>query len=58
MDATKSYDIAPEAVKDAWARVKSNKGSAGIDEETIEQFENRLEGNLYKIWNTWNTNSK
>jgi len=51
MDATKSYDIAPEAVKDAWARVKSNKGSAGIDEETIEQFENKLDRNLYKIWN-------
>lgn len=51
MDTTKSYDIAPEAVKEAWARVKSNKGSAGIDKETIGQFEDKLEGNLYKIWN-------
>ena len=51
MKTTKSFDISPEAVKEAWGRVKSNKGSAGIDKETIEQFEEKLEQNLYKIWN-------
>ncbi len=51
MKTTKSFDISPEVVKEAWGRVKSNKGSAGIDEETIEQFEIKLEQNLYKIWN-------
>lgn len=51
MKTTKSFDISPEVVKEAWGRVKSNKGSAGVDKETIEQFEEKLEQNLYKIWN-------
>ncbi len=51
MKITKSFDISPEVVKEAWRRVKSNKGSAGVDNETIEQFEGKLEKNLYKIWN-------
>jgi len=51
MKATKSFDISQEVIREAWERVKSNKGSAGVDAETIEQFEAKLEGNLYKIWN-------
>ena len=51
MKTTKSFDISPGLVKEAWGRVKSNKGSAGVDKETIEQFESKLEQNLYKIWN-------
>ena len=35
----------------AWERVKANKGSYGIDEESIQGFERNLKGNLYKIWN-------
>jgi hypothetical protein len=30
---------------------KANGGSAGIDSETIENFEQRLSDNLYKLWN-------
>jgi RNA-directed DNA polymerase len=51
METTKSFDISHEVVREAWRRVKSNKGSAGVDEETIEQFEKKLDENLYKIWN-------
>src|SRR3989338_2760176 len=51
MMTTKSFDISLEAVKEAWKRVKSNKGSAGGDSQTIEEFEKKLERNLYKIWN-------
>ena len=51
METTKSFDISLDVVKEAWERVKSNKGSAGVDKQTIEQFESRLEQNLYKIWN-------
>lgn len=35
----------------AWNSVKANKGSEGIDDVTIEMFEEDLKGNLYKIWN-------
>jgi len=31
--------------------VKTNKGAAGIDEESIKDFERNREDNLYKIWN-------
>lgn len=35
----------------AWERVKANKGAFGVDEESIEDFELNLKGNLYKLWN-------
>jgi RNA-directed DNA polymerase len=31
--------------------VKANQGAAGVDGESIAQFEKRLKLNLYKIWN-------
>src|SRR3979409_279105 len=30
---------------------KANAGSAGVDGETIEQFDANLQNNLYKLWN-------
>lgn len=35
----------------AWESVKANKGSSGIDEESVLEFEENLKDNLYKIWN-------
>ena len=35
----------------AFDRVKANKGTYGIDEQTIADFEENLKDNLYKIWN-------
>ena len=35
----------------AWESVKANKGSYGIDEQSIKDFSKELKGNLYKIWN-------
>jgi RNA-directed DNA polymerase len=37
--------------------VKANKGAAGVDEETIGEFEKDLKGNLYKIWNRMSSGS-
>lgn len=51
MDKTKSYDISKHVVLEAFQRVKANKGSAGIDDESLEAFEANLKNNLYKIWN-------
>lgn len=35
----------------AWERVKANKGTWGIDGESIKEFEAILKSNLYKVWN-------
>jgi len=47
----KSFEISKRAVWDAYRRVKANKGAAGVDEQSIEEFERDLSGNLYKLWN-------
>lgn len=47
----KPYSISKEVVNEAYRKVKSNQGAAGVDFQTIEEFEEDLDGNLYKIWN-------
>ena len=47
----KPFTIEKRRVYEAYKAVKSNKGAAGVDGQTIEQFEANLKGNLYKIWN-------
>lgn len=54
---TKSYLISKREVWMAWKRVKSNKGSAGTDGISLEQFENKLGKNLYKVWNRMSSGS-
>lgn len=36
---------------EAYKAVKSNHGAAGVDGQTLEEFEANLKGNLYKLWN-------
>jgi group II intron reverse transcriptase/maturase len=38
-------------VYDAYKAVKANAGAAGVDGQTLEQFDKDLMRNLYKIWN-------
>src|SRR6202051_5204562 len=47
----KPFKIEKRQVYEAYKAVKSNKGAAGVDGQTIELFDADLEGNLYKIWN-------
>jgi len=47
----KPFVIEKWRVHEAYKAVKSSKGAAGVDGQTIEQFEADLKGNLYKIWN-------
>jgi len=51
MSVARPFDIPKELVAAAFRAVKSNAGGAGIDKETIGQFESKLGDNLYKIWN-------
>ena len=48
---SKPFNIDKRLVYEAYKAVKSNRGAAGVDEQTIEQFEADLSSNLYKIWN-------
>jgi group II intron reverse transcriptase/maturase len=47
----KPFAIEKKKVYEAYKAVKSKGGGAGVDGQTIEQFEADLRGNLYKIWN-------
>lgn len=49
--ATKPFVISKLLVLQAYQEVKANKGSPGIDGESIEVFEENLKDNLYRIWN-------
>ena len=47
----KPFNIEKKQVYEAYKAVKSKAGGAGVDGQTIEQFESDLKNNLYKIWN-------
>jgi len=47
----KSFDISKRLVWEAYKSVKANKGAAGVDGQSIEEFEADLRNNLYRIWN-------
>ena len=47
----KSFVIEKMLVKEAWYRVRENRGAAGVDGVSIAEFESGLKDNLYKIWN-------
>ena len=57
MNKSKQYEIPKRAVIDAYQRVKANKGSAGIDGIDFGKFEEKLNNNLYKIWNRMSSGS-
>ena len=56
-DGAKSFDIPKRMVWEAYQRVKANKGAPGVGGVTIEQFEQDLKGNLYKLWNRMSSGS-
>ena len=57
MDKTKPFGIAKRDVWEAYKQVKANHGAAGVDGQSIEQFEEDLENNLYRLWNRLSSGS-
>ena len=58
MNATdKPFSIDKKLVYEAYKAVKANAGAAGVDRQTIEQFDADLRDNLYKIWNRMSSGS-
>jgi group II intron reverse transcriptase/maturase len=54
---TKSIPITKRMIWESYKKVRKNKGAAGIDEETIDKYEERLEDNLYTLWNRMSSGS-
>jgi RNA-directed DNA polymerase len=57
MSEAKPFCISKKEVWEAYKRVKANKGAAGVDDQSIEDFEKKLKKNLYKIWNRMSSGS-
>lgn len=54
---SKPFQIHKMVVWEAFQRVKANRGAAGVDEQSIEQFEQDAKGNLFKLWNRLSSGS-
>jgi RNA-directed DNA polymerase len=57
MKEAKPFCITKKEVWEAYQRVKANKGAAGVDEQTLKDFEKGVKDNLYKIWNRMSSGS-
>ncbi len=57
LEKAKPFAIPKLAVWNAYKKVKANRGAAGIDDVSIEEFEKDLKNNLYKLWNRMTSGS-
>ena len=57
LDKAKPFQISKQQVWDAFLRVKANRGAAGVDGQSIADFEEDLKNNLYKLWNRMSSGS-
>ena len=57
MDEAKPFCIPKRAVWEAYKRVRANRGAAGVDGQSIADFEKDLSNNLYRIWNRMSSGS-
>ncbi|HET9747580.1 MAG TPA: group II intron reverse transcriptase/maturase [Chitinophagaceae bacterium] len=54
---TKSLPISKRMVYNSYLKVVAKDGSAGIDKQSIEGFNENLSDNLYKVWNRMTSGS-
>jgi RNA-directed DNA polymerase len=57
LDRPKPFNISKALVWEAYKQVKANKGGAGVDLESLEEFDKKMSKNLYKIWNRLSSGS-
>jgi RNA-directed DNA polymerase len=53
----KPFEIPKSMVWEAYQRVKANKGAAGVDGQSVEQFGQDEKNNLYRLWNRMSSGS-
>lgn len=53
----KPFEISKREVWEAYKQVKANRGAAGVDGQSIKQFEQDLTDNLYRLWNRMTSGS-
>jgi RNA-directed DNA polymerase len=57
VDRAKPFNIPKREVWEAYKSVRANKGAAGVDGQSIADFEAKLTKNLYKLWNRMSSGS-
>ena len=57
MDKARPFDIPKREVWEAFKKVKENQGAAGVDGQSVSDFEADLTNNLYKLWNRMSSGS-
>jgi retron-type reverse transcriptase len=57
VDKAKPFDIPKREVWEAFKKVKANQGAAGVDGQSVADFEADLANNLYKLWNRMSSGS-
>lgn len=57
MNKVKPFEISKMLVWNAYKEVKANRGAAGIDKQSLQDFEEQLKPNLYRIWNRLSSGS-
>jgi len=57
MDRAKPFNIPKREVWEAYKQVRANQGAAGVDGQSIADFEADLSNNLYKLWNRLSSGS-
>ncbi|MCE3238446.1 MAG: RNA-directed polymerase (Reverse transcriptase), partial [Gammaproteobacteria bacterium] len=57
MIPTKSFEIPKQLVMQAYKLVRANAGAAGVDKQSLEDFEINLKDNLFKLWNRMSSGS-
>jgi RNA-directed DNA polymerase len=57
MNKIKPFTIPKELVVKAYKLVKANAGAAGVDQQSLVDFDKDVKNNLYKIWNRLSSGS-